>query len=275
MVNAFADNPEQQFSEEAGIFAVLTSTRSSLSSVFDIQRVADETFCQYLARLSWINDDTAEAVELTPAGRALLKALNSPALEETTADVFEIVLNPDNPFAYAQALSGLSTVKNALLVEPYFRLDQLMDVAEFDNIVRVLVGSRLKAAEYDLLATGIASLRDGRSIEIRKTADLHDRYLIPAEDGGVLMLGASLGAIGKKVSTMTTLGQVASRALRDAHEQIWCEAEPIEPKKPVALPPAPTEAVDSKVPAKKVPAKTTASKKTAAKKSAAPPKAKG
>jgi hypothetical protein len=50
MVNAFADNPEQQFSEEAGIFAVLTSTRSSLSSVFDIQRVADETFCQYLAR---------------------------------------------------------------------------------------------------------------------------------------------------------------------------------------------------------------------------------
>ena len=124
-------------------------------------------------------------------------------------------------------------MKQALLVEPYFRLDHSV-IAEFGNVVRVLVGSKLSRRDFDLLATGLASLPGGRSVEIRKAADLHDRYLIPAGDGHVVMLGASLGGIGKKVSTMTTLGAVASIALRDAHERLWRDAEVIEPKKPSA-----------------------------------------
>ena len=260
IVNAFADAPEQEFTTEGGISA-LTQIRNVMG-VWAERDVAAETFCQYMARLGWINDD-AGAAELTPVGRALLKALNAPVLEVATTDVFEVVLSPDNPFAYAQALHSLSSVDGALLVEPYFRLQQLMDVAEFESIVRVLVGDRLKVAEYDLLATGLASVRDGRTIEIRKTADLHDRYLIPAEDAAVLMLGASLGGIGKKFSTITTLGPVASRALRDAHEQIWREAEPVEPKKPATLTPAPSEVADA---AKKGPQKRSATKKGATKK---------
>jgi hypothetical protein len=148
-----------------------------------------------------------------------------------------------------------------LLVEPYFRLQQLMDVAPFDNIVRVLVGSKLSQRDYELIATGLASLE--RTIEVRKAADLHDRYLIPAVEGSVMMLGASLGGIGKKVSTMTTLGPVASQALRDAHEAIWSDAEPIEPKRPIA----PLSAESDEAPlAKKTPAKKAAAKKTPAKK---------
>lgn len=238
VVDEFAKDPDRRYRSGGGIADLLTAA-SSLSSMLDKKRVPDETYCQYLARLGWINDDTVERVELTAVGRALLKSLNAPVMEENVADVFEVVLSPDNPFAYAQALGGLSSVKESLLVEPYFRLQQLIDIAEFDNIVRVMVGSKLKPHDYELLAFGLASLPAGRSIELRKATDLHDRYLIPAKDGHAVMLGASLGGLGKKVSTMTTLGSVATIALRDAHERLWHSADVVEPKKHSALPPAP------------------------------------
>lgn len=237
VVNEFADNPHQKHRNEGGVFSGGTG-RALLAAMLEGRSIPQETFCGYLARLSWINEEN-DAVELTAVGRALLKSLNAPAIEESAADVFEVVLSPDNPFAYAQALGGLASVKKALLIEPYFRLDQLMDVFEFENVERVLVGDRLKKHEYELLATGLASLPGELKIEIRKATDLHDRYLIPAEDGQVVMLGASLGGIGKKVSTMTTLGALASVALRDAHEKIWKTAETIEPKQPVKAVAAP------------------------------------
>lgn len=258
LVDEFAEAPEQKVRMDGGIRGL--AQLRMVAATFAERYVPDETFSEYLSRLGWIGE-VSDAVELTAIGRALLKALNSPVLEEGTADVFEIVLDPDNPFAYVQALHGVSSVSDALLVEPYFRLQQLMDVAEFDNIVRVLVGSRLKTAEYELLATGLASLPEDRIIEIRKASDLHDRYLIPAVEGAVLMLGASLGGIGKNVSTMTTLGDLASQALRDAHERLWAEAEPIRPKKLAAAPHPPMESPST--PPKK--ATTSTAKKTARK----------
>lgn len=259
MVEEFAAHRERKFSSSGGFEEVIRSLGR-----FGGRRTAEETFCQYLARLSWIDETPTDAVELSAVGRALLKSLNAPVIEESTADVFEVVLSPDNPFAYVQALSGLASVKQALLIEPYFRLEQLMAIAEFDNIVRVMVGSRLKSSDYELLAVGLQALPVGRTIEIRKAPDLHDRYLIPAEDGHVVMLGASLGGIGKNVSTLTTLASVASIALRDAHEKIWRAAEPIEPKSP-AVPPAagaPSEVPDKKARVEKSPAKKTPTKKT-------------
>jgi hypothetical protein len=229
VVDAFAEEPDQKVTVEGGLSGL--SSLRTVASIWAEHYVPNESFCQYMHRLGWITGDV-NAVELTSVGRALLRALNSPVMDEDTADVIEVVLDPKNPFAYAQALHGISSVRNALLVEPYFRLQQLMDIAEFDNIVRVLVGSRLKGHEYELIATGLASLGEERTIEVRKTSELHDRYLIPANEGAVLMLGASLGGIGKNVSTLTTLGQLASQALRDAHERIWADGEPIEPKRP-------------------------------------------
>lgn len=222
-VDQFAEEPKRRVAMVGGLSSIATVWSEMMSE----REVPKETFTQYMTRLGWVAANDGQ-VELSRLGRALLKALNAPALEEAGTDVFEIVLDPKNPFAYAQALGGLMHAKDALLVEPYFRLDQLMDIAELDNITRVLVGSRLKPREYEVLATGLAALPANRRLEVRKAPELHDRYLIPADDGGVLMLGASLGGIGKKVSTMTTLGDVASRALRQAFEQIWRAAEIIE-----------------------------------------------
>jgi len=234
VVDAFAESPERRFETVSRWDAVVRS--QTAWAIFETKTVPKETFCVFLERLHWITG-CPDAVELTVNARALLKALNAPTLDESTADLFEIVLNPENPFAYAQALGALGSAPRALLIEPYFRLDQLMDIAELDNIDRVLVGPDLKPREYDLLATGLAGLEahpEGRELEVRKATALHDRYLIPRDEGAVLMLGISLGGIGKKVSTLTTLGEEASMALRATYESIWAEAEPIEPKKPGA-----------------------------------------
>jgi hypothetical protein len=238
VVNAFAKDPQQEVSTTHPLAPALRTL-----SMLQPRTVEVETFCQYMARLQWISD-SAE-VELTPVGRALLKALNSPVLEETTADVFEIVLNPDNPFAYAEALGVLGSTNHALLVEPYFRLEQLMDISELDNIERVVTGPNLKPRELTVLATGLAAVIDNRPLEIRIAKPLHDRYLIPNGEGAVLMLGVSLGGIGRKVSTLTTLGEAASHALRAVHEDIWNVAEVLEPKQRAALP-ATTEPAEAK-----------------------------
>ena len=259
VVNAFANKPERKHKTISRFeFAM---QRSSVLDMFASRNVPEETFCEFLQRLAWITDDAA-GVELTVYGRALLKALNAPALEEATADLFEIVLNPENPFAYAQALGALATARRGLLVEPYFRLEQLMDIAELDNIERVLVGPNLKPWEYELLATGLATLREGRDLEVRKASTLHDRYLIPHEEGGVLMLGISLGGIGKKVSTMTTLGEEASIALRGTYEATWADAQRIEPKKTGTV--AVLESDDDALPVKKTAAARAAKKTTSA-----------
>jgi hypothetical protein len=190
-----------------------------------------EPYSNYLIRTGLALD--LGGMFVTDEGRALLKALNVPALDESAGDVFEIVLRADNPFAYAQALEALSRHgDDCMLVEPYFRLEQLMDIAELDNITRVLTGPRGKRQEREVLAVGLAGLPEHRELEVRVATSLHDRYLIP-KNGAALMLGASLGGIGKKVSTLTTLGEVASTALAHAHESIWAEAERLEPRSAV------------------------------------------
>lgn len=229
LVDEFARDPDHKVRILTGLQARMMQSFLD-GPLFASQRSERESFCQYLTRVGWITN-TYE-VELTKVGRALLKALNAPVLESAT-DVIEIVLDPDNPFAYAQAIGALAEPKEALLVEPYFRLEQLMDISELENITRVLVGSRVTQKDIEVLATGLASLDAGRNLKVRQASELHDRYLIP-DDGSVLMLGMSLGGIGKKVSTITTLGPEASVALRKAHGTIWSKAKEIKPKKPGA-----------------------------------------
>lgn len=225
LIEEFAKRPERRSPTRRSSLTLIAEQMALVLGGVEVSE--GETYCDYLARLGWIDDK--QQVELTSVGRALLKALNTPVLEETTADVFEIVLEPEDPFAYAKALGALGGAKRSLLVEPYFRLQQLIDIEAFDNIERVLIGPGVSGSDLKVLAVGLAGLDEGRNLEVRRAKALHDRYLIPHE-GAVTMLGMSLGGIGKKVSTITTLGEVASIALRDAHEHLWREAEVVEPK---------------------------------------------
>lgn len=216
VVDAFGSEPDPVISRHFQRTRSLGGVAFATLSVYGGQ---EEPYSDYLERIGLAVN--FGGVLLTEEGQALLKALNTPKLDEATADVFEIVLRPENPFAYAQALGALSRhAEECMLVEPYFRLEQLIDIAELDNVTRVMTGTKLNNREREVLATGLASVPNDRPLEVRMTDDLHDRYLIPRE-GPALMLGASLGGIGKRVSTLTTLGDVASQALRDAHEALW------------------------------------------------------
>ena len=227
LVDEFGDAPERIMTRRGGLVAVAAIQAMAMSVNGTL--AAGERYTAYLERLGWVVCSGSDAVTITQVGRGLLKALNAPSLEADSGSIVEVVLDPENPFAYTRAMNSLTTVEDALLVEPYFRVDQLEDVAQLSNITRVMLGPGVKPSERKVLAFGLAALDPGRSLEVRAATNLHDRYLVPRGGGTVLMLGASLGAIGKKVSTITPVGPEASEALRALHEELWNEATPIEP----------------------------------------------
>lgn len=187
-----------------------------------------ETYSQYLDRLGWVTDST-EGIKLTKLGKAILKDLNSPKIDPSETGIVEVVLDPENPFAYASALGVIASVESALLIDPYLRLDGLQDIVEFDNVERILVRENIPKQESSVLAHAIGALaKEGKNISIRRARDLHDRYVIPPE-GGIVMLGTSLNGIGKKISTVTTIGDGPSELLRKHYEEVWVKAEILSP----------------------------------------------
>lgn len=190
-------------------------------------RSEEETFTDYLERLGWV-DISDRQVSITRTGTAVLRALNAPALDERDAPSLEIVLDPQDPFAYARALGELAQIEDALIVDAYFRLEQLIDVTELGNVSRVLT-SRRSNAEMKTLASGLAALPAERPIEIRLGDNLHDRFFIPPA-GPVRGLGTSLNGVGKRSTTLlTTIGHDAGDVIRKLFNDKWRDAEVLEP----------------------------------------------
>ena len=226
-VDEFGDAADRRMVRRGGITAMTTLQAVAMSVSGTI--APGETYSAYLERLGWVLCSPDGSVSITNTGRGLLKALNAPSMDADSGSVVEVVLDPENPFAYTRAMNSLTTVEDALLVEPYFRVDQLEDVAQLANITRVMLGPGVKPQDRKILSFGLAALGPERILEVRAAKNLHDRYLIPRDGGTVLMLGASLGGIGKKVSTITPVGPEASDALRALHERLWDDATAIEP----------------------------------------------
>lgn len=223
LVDEYADRPKRRSTRVGGIGGL--SSLARLEKAVYGRPTFKETESEYIERLGWALN-TSSGVSLTSAGRALLKALNASVLESDTVDIVEVVLDADDPFAYATAIGALANAGESLLVDPYFRVSQLVDIQEVDNITRILVGSGMKNGDYQALAVGLKAVSQG-PLEIRKASGLHDRYLIPDGPGNALMIGTSLGGVGRKVSTLTSLGEPATDALRQLHESIWADAEVI------------------------------------------------
>lgn len=229
-VNEYGANPNIHV--DKGDWWDTANTLSGLARrqrAFDLGFGIQENYSDFLARFGWIEIQGGSIVRITELGKALLRHLNKPVIDTTSNDLVEVVTDPDNPFAYADALDAVTSAENSLLVDPYLRLDELRDIADFRVITRVLIGHKLKLKDYTLMSHGLAGLLNaGNEIEIRKSTALHDRYLIPPT-GNVVMLGSSLNGIQKNICTFTTLGTRSSEALRSLHEEIWNEAERIEP----------------------------------------------
>jgi hypothetical protein len=171
-----------------------------------------------------------DRLRLTDLGRALLAAAGR--AETTEPDVNAVVLDNEDPFAYAKLIGYLTKAGSGLLVDPYFRLDQLITVLNGTTIARVLLSKQHKGSGEDRAALRIAldSPSLPRPIEVRASADsaLHDR-LVVGEGGEVWTLGASLNSIGNVNTVIIPVPKAGAEAMLLQANQLWEEAELVGP----------------------------------------------
>jgi hypothetical protein len=185
-----------------------------------------EPYSTYLHRLHFV-DVEEDKVSLSPFGRAVLQALHSQGRFEVGAAIQTVLGNAD-PFAYAKAMAVLADVNNALVVDPYIKLEGLFDILPFKNVTRILTSSEHKdpSKKAGPFAAASNATQGSREIRIADISLLHDRYFIPIS-GPVLMVSTSMNSIGRRMAVIVPLAESASRAVRDEHEAIWSQASPV------------------------------------------------
>jgi hypothetical protein len=197
----------------------LVSTTASWRELFGRGDTAE-----HMLKLGWLSD--SPRLRLTDLGRALLGAADRAEPGEGEASI--VVLDSEDPFAYARLIGHLAKAKQGLLVDPYFRIDQLMTVLNSTSIMRILVSKQHAKSKEDRAALAVAldSPSLPRTIEVRATNDpaLHDR-LIVGEDGEVWTLGASLNSLATTSTVIVPVPPAGAAALRQQVGALWDGAE--------------------------------------------------
>ena len=218
-LQAYATNPSRRGAVlSGGIFdTTVGSTMASIANVFKGTRVdvPAETVTDYLLRLGWATLED-ERVRITTLGRAVCKVLQ----QTTDTEDAVVVLQPNDPIALGRVVEHFAKAGDALLVDPYFRLDQLTLIVGRTVLTRVLTSERVTEAELAGLQTAVEQLLLPRAFEVRVASrELHDRYLIPPS-GPITLLGSSMNSIGRVVTAMTPLSDGAED-LRQTYENLW------------------------------------------------------
>ena len=171
-------------------------------------------------------------LQITSYGRALL----GDDWHEPEPDAIT-VLTAGDPMALAAVTSAVGRARTGLLFDPHFKHDMLSWLANSTLIERVLVkrptrSDELKAQEQllPIFLGGVLEATPGRQIEVRVSSDsaLHDRGTI-AQDGTVTLLGTSLTGVGRHLSVVVPLPELASRPFAEQVESMWKQATPVEP----------------------------------------------
>lgn len=200
------------------------------------QDTVTEAMTAYLLRLGWINLKDVNVVTPTRLGLAVLREANSPQPASDAGSTLEIVIDPSNPFAYAQLMAKITSLGDCLIVDPYLDEQQLLTLAGFTNVTRILTGDKNLKAKGPVF--GLV-LHAAPHLEVRtvQQGELHDRFAIPAH-GSVYMLGSSLNSIAKRFGVATTLEETSSRLISDNYETIWGRGQAIPPRQFQAPSPA-------------------------------------
>lgn len=223
-VNAFGTAPDPTTIRTPSVVETLNALQAHWRYGLD-ERVEEETYSAYLLRLGWAVNSAA-GMRLTKTGRAVVAFNNAPVLE--SAEDLEVVLRPDDRFAYARLVHRMAQVPEAMLVEPYLRLDQYIEIAELENITRFMVGPRIGSGERASLARALRAADPNTRPEFRVSTNLHDRYLLPKAEGHQgLMLGVSINGVGRTVTTLVALSETTTAALTAAFRDLWESAEPL------------------------------------------------
>ncbi|MDB5178230.1 MAG: hypothetical protein JWN01_173 [Patescibacteria group bacterium] len=193
--------------------------------------VPGEDAVEHLLRLGWLSGDET-GLSLSPVGQALLGAAERSDLQIGEGSV--VVLSGEDPFAYARLIGFIAKLGPVLLVDPYFRLDQFIQVVTNTAVDRVLISKQHKGSKEDIAAlrVGLDSKSLPRSIELRASTDsaLHDRMIV-TKTGDVYTLGSSLSSIGSHTTVLTPVPSLGAQALQATAEKWWKDAEIIDPAK--------------------------------------------
>ncbi|WP_395156863.1 hypothetical protein [Ilumatobacter sp.] len=219
-LEAYVAKPHRSSNSPFGVSAL---------SMLQVFRGVDEALVDYLLRLDWVTF-SPDGVKLTSLGRAIHTAADRE--ERTGEESTDVVLDRDDPVVLAKLFRELGEVGEALLVDPYFRIDHLMSVLQATEVNRILTSRKVSNADINALAIALGTLgSDARQVEV-KVADrsLHDRHVIGV-DGTVLLLGASLNGVGTVTSVVVKMADSAE-AIAANCELMWDRADPLEPIAP-------------------------------------------
>lgn len=217
-------SPNGQF---AGMIAALQQLSRAASASMGTSDAGTEreSFIDFLGRVRWlrVSDGT---VEITSLGKAVLREANAPLPPSDVGSTLEVVIDPNDPFAYAQLVSRISGFDECLIVDPYLDLDQLMMLSSVSSVNRILTSNKRSKTNVPVFAVALGV---APHLELRMAEEklLHDRIVIPAE-GSALMLGSSLASITRRFGVATPLEETSSRLIRDEYNKIWDSAKVIE-----------------------------------------------
>lgn len=188
-----------------------------------------ESTIEYLTRLRWLSTE-AGIVTITSLGKAVLREANSPLPDSDVGSTLEVVIDPNNPFAYAQLMSKVSGFEACMIVDPYLDLDQLTTLMSFQSVTKILTSNKHARKNKPVFSLVLA---DAPHLEVRMAQEklLHDRLVIPSE-GKAMVLGSSLNSITRRFGVATSLEESTSRLIRSNYGAIWEAAEGVERSDP-------------------------------------------
>jgi len=211
---AYASNPDPK--PAPGIAEAVATMMTMYSTV------PAESILAFLVRVEWVSHPDGR-VRITDPGSAVLAALDEGAVQ--AQEVVEVVLTSDDPLALSRAVTQLVARGAALLVDPYFRLDQLSFIVGYTAIDRVLMSEKVNAADRTSLKHALDTVPWQRRVEVRVATKekMHDRFVIPPQ-GSVTSIGTSLNALGQGFTVLGQLGD-ASAEIRRHYDVLWQGAE--------------------------------------------------
>ena len=183
-----------------------------------------ESQLEWLDRVGWLQKN-AGTVMITDLGRAVLRSLDEAA--NVPEGPLDVILDANEPTSYATVVGKIAGVGEALLVDPYCRLEQLLDIASHTSVDRVLTSAAIgKDGLVEMkLALPVLAEVAGSALDVRvsEKGELHDRYVIPLS-GDVITMGTSLNSVDKHFTVLVTLGPPAAEAIRARFEADFAAA---------------------------------------------------
>jgi hypothetical protein len=187
-----------------------------------------------LVRLGWVLGDGGGLYTL-PLGQALLQDAEVKTAEVLAATT--VILGSNDPLAYGTLMSELAAAGAGMLVDPYIRREQLLHLVQDTTLDRLLISRKVGKRDLAGVRALLGHLPAGRELEVRVAAEAHDRYL-KAEDGGVFVIGSSMGMVSaqKATTVFTPIPSDGREVIGKMLEDQWAASQPLRPEEDTTVP---------------------------------------